>query len=181
MYPDLLKIRPFLKVEDTPDGRAVATGIATSDAVDCDGESASFPETRKAYEDWSQAAYNATTSAHQEPSYGNLRIQHGLEIAGKVIKIDYRPDQKQIWISGEAADDHVSGLLRRGILTGASHAGRYGRRWHADCGTDVETGRYCPTCRKEVVVSYWPILSEISWVDKPANPSPPIPTRGFPT
>lgn len=171
MYPDFQKCFVLKKVEEGPSGLATCWGIATSEALDSDGEIASYPETARSYKAWSQKSLDETTSAGQQPSLGNVRLMHAAKIAGKVTKLECRDADKQIWVGVEAADKEISAYLRRGLVKGFSHAGKYGRRWHKECGTDLPSGNHCPTCGTDVPVSYYPDpVTELSLVDAGSNP-----------
>jgi hypothetical protein len=168
---ELCKFFPLTKVQDDTDGLAIAYGMATDQTPDSDHEVASYPETAAEYQKWAKTSLDSTKAAGQQPSMGNCRLQHGSRIAGKVIAIEYLEQPKEIFVAMKACDQEISNLLRDGFCQGFSHAGRYGRRWHDICNTDMPTGFYCPTCQKTVdKVFYFPVLSEISIVDRPANP-----------
>jgi len=171
MYPDFLKYFPLVKVQDDADGRAIAYGLATCEAVDLEGERCVYKDTLPAYQAWSDAAMRSTAAASQELSMGNYRLQHSLQIAGKCIGIDYLDDKKEIWTKGKAVDEDISQMLREGFLRGQSHGGKYAYRKCAECGADIPQKNFCPMCNKKVVVNYAVgSLSEISWVDAPCLP-----------
>src|SRR5437899_54551 len=163
------KVVQIAKVEEGQNGFAIARGLATAERVDADNEISVYALTAPSYKKKQQGLLNATTGAGQEPNNLNVRLQHTTQIAGKVTRIDYRDTEKEIWVDIEAADAQISDMMRRGLVTGISQAGRYGRRWHDVCNTDIAQGNHCPACRKEVTVSYYPDpLVEISLVDVPA-------------
>jgi len=169
---ELSKICAITKVEELPTGLAIAWGRSTAEVEDSDHEIASFPETADAYRRWSDSSLSVTSKSGAAPSLGNVRLMHGLQIAGKVVKMSFDTVRKEIWMGVEAADQATSDLMRRGLVTGFSHAGAYGRRWHKECGTDISAGNYCPKCRKNVAVHYFPDpVTEVSLVDRPAMPT----------
>jgi predicted RNA-binding Zn-ribbon protein involved in translation (DUF1610 family) len=169
-YPEFRKFAPLAKVEDGPNGLATLYSVATSETIDADAELCDYPSTKVGYQDWSRESFEATTRAGQAVSLGPVRQQHGREIFGKAIQIDYLDDKKQIWLKAEAADAHTSDMLRRGIFVGLSQAGKYNWRRCNECGTDIPQKNFCPTCSKHVVVRYSARPSEVSVVDKPCNP-----------
>jgi hypothetical protein len=167
-YPDMEKFVPLMKVEDDPtDGLAIAAGIATAEIPDKDREICDFNDTVPLYRAWSEEAFKATSAAGQEPSLGNVRIMHGLEAGGKVTKLDFQADKKQIWIVTKAKDEAVSRDLRAGIYTGFSQGGKYIYRKCESCKTEMPQGRFCPRCEKQVDVRYAARPSEVSYVDSP--------------
>lgn len=120
---------------------------------------------------WSDAMFKATTSAGQQPSLGNIRLMHGAEIAAKAIKVDFLDDTKQIFLGTQAVDKRISDMLRGGYISGMSQAGSYLFRRCAIDGSDIKgKSNFCDKCQAEVVVNYAAKISEVSYVDQPANP-----------
>jgi len=128
-------------------------GIVTSEVPDKENEICSYADAKKAYKKWSEDFLEKTTAAGQEPSMGNIRIMHGLQIGGKVIKLEFKDEEKQVWLGTQPATDEVWKLIKGGYITGLSHGGRY--LWKKEVG---EYTRYAPE------------ISEVSYVDNPANP-----------
>ena len=160
-----------MKVEEGPNGLAVAYGLCTSEAVDCDNERCNYDGTKPYYQKWSGNAIDTTVAAGQEVSCGNIRIMHTTEVGGKAVAINFDDTRKQVWIKTEAKDEAISDQLRRGIYKSFSQGGKYVRRWCGTCDTDVVERNYCPTCKKNIpVVDYIASISEVSYVDLGANP-----------
>ncbi len=128
-------------------------GIVTSEAPDHDKEICDYPAAKAAIQKWSDDTLAKTTAAGQDPSLGNMRVMHQLQIGGKAIKIEYRDDSKQVWVGSEPADENVWHLLKGGFLTAHSIGGNYA--WKK---ADGDYTRYAPT------------INEISYVDKGSNP-----------
>ena len=171
---DFRKTIPLVKVEEGPNGLAIAYGLATSEAIDSDRERCNYPGTKPYYQKWAEKAIATTTAAGQQVSCGNIRVMHTGTLGGKATGLTFDDDRKQVWIKTEAADMAVSDLLRRGILTSFSQGGTYVRKFHGGpdgCGSDITEKSYCPTCQKDLpVVDYIAEISEVSYVDLPANP-----------
>lgn len=130
-----------------------AYGIATSEAVDCDGEIADYDGSKEAFSEWSSDFLTRTTAAGQDASLGNIRLMHSLELGGKVVKIDYNDERKEVWLTTSPANGDVWEMLKGGYLTGYSIGGKITKR--------KKEGDYS---------RYWFKLSEVSYVDNPANP-----------
>lgn len=128
-------------------------GLATSEAVDSDGEIADYGGCKDAFMLWSNDFLQRTTAAGQEPSLGNIRVQHQLEVGGKVSKIDYKDAEKQIWLEAVPVSEDIWQMLKGGFYTGFSIGGRIVK--------SKKEGEH---------VRYWPSISEVSIVDNPANP-----------
>ncbi len=95
----------------------------------------------------------ATSAAGQSPSLGNVRLQHRSEVGGKVTKIDYKDDQKAIWVEASPVSEEVWEMIKQGYYTGWSVGGKILKT--------KKEGKY---------TRFWFSLSELSAVDNPANP-----------
>ena len=161
------KFVPFVKMVENEDGRHMAYGIATSEDVDKDREICDYGDTAPQYKIWSDEIHKATTNAGQEPSLGNIRIQHSLEMGGKVVKLDFEPGKQQVWIGAEPKNEEIWDQLRRGFFSGFSQGGKYLYRKCNVCKASMPEGHYCSKCKKDVVVRYAARISEVSLVDNP--------------
>lgn len=128
-------------------------GLVTSETPDHEKEICDYPTAKKSIKEWSDDQLAKTVAAGQDPSLGNMRVMHQLTIGGKAFKIEYKDDVKQVWVGSEPANDEVWHLLKGGFLTCHSIGGGY--LWKK------AEGEY---------VRYGPSISEISYVDKGANP-----------
>lgn len=128
-------------------------GCVTSETPDSDGEICDYPSVKKAIQDWSDETLAKTTAAGQDPSLGNMRVMHQLQVGGKAVKIEFKDEPKQVWVGSEPADEDVWHLLKGGFLTAHSIGGNY--LWKKKEG---DYTRYAPT------------IGEISYVDKGSNP-----------
>jgi len=146
----LLKYFPLLKVDESAH---MVWGLVTSEAPDSDKEICDYAFAKAAIQKWSDETLAKTTAAGQDPSLGNMRVMHQLQIGGKAIKIEYKDAEKQVWVGSEPANDEVWHLLKGGFLTAHSIGGSYA--WRKPEG---EYERYGPT------------INEISYVDRGANP-----------
>lgn len=153
MGDKLLKVFSF-RIVDKADGTHSVEGIATSDAVDHDGERADYKGTLNAIKAWSAEFVKTTSASGQQLSLGNIRVQHdGKQIGGKVTAIEPDDGEKAIAIKTQPLDKVYEELIEPGMVTGFSIAGRYDKRW-----TDADGTWYIPE------------ISEISYVDHPCNP-----------
>ena len=166
-FGDLHKFVPFVKMVENENGRHMVYGIATAEEVDKDREICDYTDTAPQYKAWSDEIHKATTGSGQEPSLGNIRIQHSLEMGGKVTKLDFQPDKQQVWIGSEPKNEEIWDQVRRGFYTGYSQGGKYLYRKCNVCKTSIPEGHYCPKCRKDTVIRYAAKISEVSYVDNP--------------
>jgi hypothetical protein len=172
MSSEFRKFGQFIKLEDVDSG-PVVWGIATLESPDLDREICDYKTAVPVYRTWSEAALARTTKAGQEPSLGNVRLQHGLGIGGKVTKIEFDDDNKRIMLGSVPVNDEIYQQLKGGFLTGYSQDGSYAYRVCNDCGSAMpmqQGANFCPTCQKSVDVRYrLASLSEVSYVDSPCT------------
>jgi hypothetical protein len=143
----LQKFVPLVKIDESTH---TVWGLVTAEVPDKTGEICDYEATKKSYQSWSREALEKTTAAGQDPSLGNIRLMHQLEIAGKATKIEYRDDMKQIWLATTPANDQVWKMIKGGFITGYSQGGDY--LWKKQQGRHT---RYAAT------------INEVSYVDNP--------------
>lgn len=170
---DFLKFAQFTKVQEQADGSALVFGIATLEEPDLDNEICDYDAAKDAYTAWSEAAKARTSGAGQEVSLGNIRLQHGLDIGGKAVKIEYDDDNKRIMLGSVPLNDQILDDVRKGYYTGYSQGGSYAWRKCAECGKNLtlqQANNYCPNCKKSVPVLFGlKRVSEVSYVDSPCT------------
>lgn len=169
-----LKFISFAKLEDKKDDEECTIwGIATKQTPDLDDEVCSYDTAKPVYIAWSEKAAKRTKAAGQQLSLGNLRIQHSIEIAGKVTKLHFDDENKAIWLGGEPLNDEIHQQLKDGYFTGYSQGGSYAFRECMKCDTPLplqQGNNFCPKCGKNVTVLYGlRSLSEVSIVDSPCS------------
>ena len=119
---------PITKVDAA---KRLVFGVATAEVADRAGEICDYASTKPNYEKWSEAI--ATSSGGR--SFGNLRAMHGQVAAGKVTKIAFNDDARQIEICAKVVDDAEWQKVEEGVYTGFSQGGTYARRWTDEAGT----------------------------------------------
>ena len=144
-----------------------AWGIFTNESEDKSGEICDYDAAKVAFQKWSKEAKDATSKSGQSISLGNVRFQHSLTPVGKVIAIEYRDDEREIYGGVYISDDNTWQMVKDGILTGFSQGGSYDWRECNVCETSIEWGAYCPKCEKQVVIRFGPEVAEMSVVDNP--------------
>lgn len=167
-----IKFHQFAKLEESESGNPTVWGVATWEKPDSDNEICDFDTAKPVYQTWSAKAFKRTKGAGQEPSLGNIRLQHGSDVGGKATKLEFHDDDKEIWLGSEPINDEVHTALKKGFYTGYSQGGSYA--WRA-CNTcegqlPMQQGyNYCEHCKKSVAVRYGlKRLAEVSYVDSPA-------------
>lgn len=140
---------PFTKADEAT---RIVEGWASVEEPDADNEIMDVTESRPHIEAWSKAAQDRTGGL----SKGNVREQHRSDIAaGLVHHIEFAKNDAGVMgvhIRTECVDDSTWRKIQKGVLTGFSFAGKYGRKW-----------------RDEVkkALRYAAIPREVSYVDAP--------------
>jgi hypothetical protein len=165
---ELLKIMPLAKVDEAT---RTVYGICTAEVPDSENELCDYTAAKADYTRWSKEKAAITKAAGQDLSFGNVRLQHSSTVGGKVIEMPTFDDEgKGISIKTAPIDDAVWKQLKGGFYTGYSQGGSYLWRECNECQTPIakRNGNACPTCKKDVLVRYAPVVSEVSYVDSPA-------------
>src|SRR6202789_2607833 len=170
-----VKFRQFAKLEDgkEKDDKPTVWGISTWEEPDSDNEQCDYETAVPVYQAWSSKALKRTKHAGQDPSLGNVRIQHGSEVGGKVTKIEFNDKDKEIWLGSEPISDDIKNQLKQGFYTGYSQGGSYAWRACSVCEGQMPLQQgynFCETCGKNVPVRYGlKRIAEVSYVDSPAT------------
>lgn len=170
-----VKFHQFSKLEDSKekDGAPTVWGVATWEQPDSDNEMCDYETAKPVYQAWSAKAFKRTSGAGQEPSLGNIRLQHGSEVGGKATKLEFDDKAKEIWLGSEPLNDEIKGQLKAGFYTGYSQGGSYAWRACADCEGQMPMQQgynFCENCGKNVNVRYGlKRIAEVSYVDSPAT------------
>ena len=165
----------FIQLTKADEATHTVYGIASSEKVDSDNEICDYESAKAEYTAWSNEQLAKTTAAGQDPSLGNIRIQHNvLQIGGKVTKLDFKDAQNQTWLESQPVNDEVWKMLKGGFLTGYSQGGSYKWRKCNTCGGEMprQAGQnFCRKCNETVVVRFGPKIAEVSYVDRAAVPN----------
>lgn len=133
-------------------------GRMTQEVPDGANEIADYASSKAEIQKWSAAAKARTSLLPEaDQSLGNVREMHGSSAAGKVIDIDYNDAEKAVDIGTHIADDAAWNKVLKGVYTGFSVGGRYGKR-----SMDP---------KNPGLIRYTAIPVEVSLVDAPAVPT----------
>lgn len=167
-----VKFHELSKIEEKEDGTHLVWGIATLQEPDSDNEVCDYETAVPVYQSWSSKALKRTSGNGQEASMGNIRVQHGAEVGGKVVKLEFKDGQKEIWLGSEPINEGMVAALKGGFYTGYSQGGSYAWRACDVCENPMpmeQGANWCNKCKKMVPVLYGlRRLSEVSYVDSPA-------------
>jgi hypothetical protein len=134
---------PFTKVEETADG-TIVEGIATTETPDTEREIVDYDSVKLALPDYAQ--------------WGNIREMHQPSAAGKALAITPDDDTRSVLLRALIVDPSAQHKVLHEVYKGFSIGGKAtGKVVKRDDGSTY-TRRYVT------------LLSEISLVDRPANP-----------
>ena len=127
-------------------------GIAAAEEPDMKGEICDYATSKPLIKAWSDDIYEHSGGK----SYGNLRAQHNSKVAvGRLLDIAFNDELKQVEVHGEVVDAAELEKLAKGLYTGLSFGGDYGKKWRDGKGQ----------------LRYEAKPIELSLADKPAAPT----------
>ncbi len=137
---------PFAKVDILSDDEAIVTGIATDETVDAEGEVTDYEATKEAALEYS--------------NWRNIREMHGPSAVGVAETITLDDPTRSMSIVARVVGKEVVKKIRAGVYKGFSIGGR-------KLAPPVMESRAGQIIKR--IVKY--LLTEISLVDRPANPN----------
>src|ERR1017187_2047767 len=105
MTPRRFELEKRFDIAEVNDATHTVSGIAASETPDGDDEIWDYTYGKQAMEKWSNNCLASTTAANMEPSRGNVRIMHGLELGGKITQLSFDDAKKTAWIETQPVDD----------------------------------------------------------------------------
>lgn len=144
------KARVFVPLTKVDEEQRLVYGTITQEILDKSGEVMDYETSKPLFEEWSNGIHEASGGL----SKGNLRVMHGLNVAGKVTDINFDDDAKSIDVCSKVVDDAEWNKVLEGCYTGFSVGGSYAKRW-SDNGVKKFTAK----------------PNEVSLVDNPCVPS----------
>jgi hypothetical protein len=148
-------MRPiFARIFKVDESTRTVHGRACDETIDRDGEAFHYDSSKPEFQKWSAEVFADTAGQ----SYGNVRSMHGNVAAGKLTDIEFNDAEKAIDIAAKIIDDNEWSKCLEGVHTGFSIGGRYAKKWQEPLGD-------------RMVTRYTAVPSEISLVDRPANPT----------
>jgi hypothetical protein len=106
-------------------------GIAAEESPDMKGEIFDYEASKPLIKAWSDDIHEHSGGK----SFGNLRAQHNSKVAvGRLLNITFRDAQKQVEVHGEVVDSAELEKLAKGLYTGLSFGGDYGKKWRDGAG-----------------------------------------------
>ncbi len=137
-------IKLFIGFTKKDEDQKIVTGYASSEALDSQGEIVEKDAIARALPGY-LGEVDQTTGKFR---YGNLREMHQMSAVGKTMKA--KVDDKGLWIEGKVVDKDAWEKVKEGVYAGFSIGGKIIKQ----VGNRIKDLK----------------LSEISLVDRPANP-----------
>lgn len=141
----------FARLTKVDEAKRQVTGVAASETPDRAREIFDYEASKPNFQSWSGQMAKAT----EGKSVGNLRAMHGNVAAGKLTDLVMDDLSKSIEVTAEVVDDNEWDKVMKGVYTGFSIGGSYGRKWDDPVRKGFKRYEAKP--------------SEISLVDLPCN------------
>lgn len=119
------KARVFVPLTKVDEEQRLVYGTITQEILDKSGEVMDYDSSKPYFEKWS----NEISEASGGLSKGNLRVMHGLQVAGKLTDINFDDSAKAIDVCAKVVDDAEWTKVLEGCYTGFSVGGKYEKRW----------------------------------------------------
>lgn len=142
--------RVFVPLTKVDEEQRLVYGTITQEVVDQSGEVMDYATSKPNFEKWS----NDISEASGGLSKGNLRVMHGLSVAGKLTDLAFNDEEQAIEVCAKVVDDAEWEKVLEGCYTGFSVGGKYGKKWN-----EVVDG--------QTVKKYTAVPNEVSLVDNP--------------
>jgi hypothetical protein len=149
------KARVFVPLMTVDEEQRLVYGRITQEVLDKSGEVMDYETSKPNFEKWSNEIHEASGGL----SKGNVRVMHGLSVAGKLTDLSFDDDEKAIDVCAKVVDDAEWNKVLEGCYTGFSVGGSYGKKW-------TETANDNKKIKKFTAVP-----NEVSLVDNPCVPS----------
>lgn len=146
--------RVFVPLTKVDEEQRLVYGTITQEILDKAGEVMDYETSKPHFEKWSQDIHTASGGL----SKGNVRVMHGLNVAGKLTELEFNDDDKSIEVCAKVVDDKEWEKVVEGCYTGFSVGGNYGKKW-----TETVDGAK--------VKKFEAKPNEVSLVDNPCVPS----------
>lgn len=148
------KVRVFVPLTKVDEEKRLVYGRITQEVLDKSGEVMDYESSKPNFQKWSNEIHEASNGL----SKGNVRVMHGLSVAGKLTEIDFDDEDRAIDVCAKIVDDAEWNKVTEGCYTGFSVGGSYGKRWTDKLGEDK-------------VKKFTAVPNEVSLVDNPCVPS----------
>lgn len=148
------KARVFVPLTKVDEEQRLVYGVISQQVLDKSGEMMDYAKSKDNFKKWSDDIHEASGGL----SKGNLRVMHGLSVAGKVTEIEFNDEDQSIEVCAKVVDDAEWNKVTEGCYTGFSVGGKYGKKWN-----EVVDGA--------TIKKYEAIPNEVSLVDNPCCPS----------
>jgi hypothetical protein len=114
----------FFVIKSVNEATREVGGLITQQKTDKDGEVMDYLGSKPYFQQWSLEAFNSTTEAGQEASFGNVRVQHSKQAVGKFnVPLVFDDEVKSIWGQAKIYDDDTWDGVKGGVYTGFSVGG----------------------------------------------------------
>jgi hypothetical protein len=114
---------PLAKIDEE---KRQVWGYGSIEEPDGAGEIQDYEASKPNWIAWSRSQHEASGGK----SLGNVRRMHKLDASGRLISFQPDDQNKGIWVGAEIVDDQDWEKCKKGVYTGFSVGGSYGRTWY---------------------------------------------------
>jgi len=147
--------RVFVPLTKVDEEQRLVYGRITQEILDKSGEVMDYDSSKPHFEKWS----NEISEASGGLSKGNVRVMHGLSVAGKLTDLSFDDEDKAIDVCAKIVDDAEWLKVVEGCYTGFSVGGKYEKRWTETANDNSKIKKFTAG------------PNEVSLVDNPCVPS----------
>lgn len=115
----------FARLAKVDEAKRQVTGIIASETPDAANEVFDYDSSKPHFEKWS----GEVAKASDGKSVGNVRAMHGKVAAGRLTDMTFDDLGKSIEVVADIVDDNEWEKVQKGVYTGFSIGGKYGRKW----------------------------------------------------
>lgn len=147
--------RVFVPLTKVDEEQRLVYGRITQEILDKSGEVMDYESSKPFFEKWS----NDINEASGGLSKGNVRVMHGLSVAGKLTDLSFDDAELAIDVCAKIVDDAEWTKVVEGCYTGFSVGGKYEKRWTETANDNTKIKKFTAG------------PNEVSLVDNPCVPS----------
>ena len=115
----------FFRLAKVDESKREIYAIATAERPDKSGEICDYETTVPYYREWSGEIAKASGGK----SLGNVREMHDNKAVGKVTRLDFDDEKKEIACCIKIVEESTWTKVVEGVLTGLSQGGSYVKQW----------------------------------------------------
>jgi len=111
-----------MKFNVTDSEQQLVGGLITSQIVDRDRQVLDYDSSKRYFQAWSESVHSATSkvAGEENASFGNVRLMHGKQTVGKLVKVTFDDTRKAIFGVAKVTDVKVWSDIKSGVYSAFS-------------------------------------------------------------